>query len=71
MASTTKGEDGNNIFSIEEYPIEDNIIGKSIYQFNGKTIKATGTIFEGNYGPVWFSITSFKLIEEVNSENEN
>ena len=71
MASTTKGEDGNNIFSIEEYPIEDNIIGKSIYQFNGKTIEATGTIFEGNFGPVWFSITSFKLIEEVNSENEN
>ena len=71
VVSTTRDEEGNNISSIEEYPIEDNSIGKRLYQFDGKTVEATGTIFEDNYGPVWFSITSFKLIEEGDDENQN
>ena len=71
VVSTTKDEEGNNISSIEEYPIEDNVIGKRLYQLDGKTVEATGTIFEDNYGPVWFSITSFKLIEAAAREDEN
>jgi len=71
VVTSTKDEEGNLVTSIEEYPIEDNIMGKRLYQLNGKSVEATGTLFEDNYGPVWFSVTSFKLIEAADDKNQN
>ncbi len=71
VVTSAKDEEGNLVTSIEEYPIEDNIMGKRLYQLNGKTVEATGTLFEDNYGPVWFSVTSFKLIKAADDKNQN
>jgi hypothetical protein len=71
VVTATKDEEGNLVVSIEEYPIEDNIMGKRLYQLNGKTVEAIGTLFEDNYGPVWFSVNSFKLIEAVDDKNQD
>jgi hypothetical protein len=70
VVSNQVDENGTLISSLEEFPIEDNVIGRRLYQLDGKTVEATGTIFEDNYGPVWFSVTSFKLIEAADDTNQ-
>jgi hypothetical protein len=70
VISNLEDDEGKIVTSIEEYPIEDNIAGKRLYQLDGETVEARGTVFEDNYGPVWFTVHSFKIIKPKQDENE-
>jgi hypothetical protein len=70
VISSVTDDEGKISTSIEEYPIEDNAVGKRLYKLDGETVEVTGSIFEDNYGPVWLSVKSFKVIKQEEDENE-